>query len=136
MTFSDNLVSSFNASASAGETNAASSSRSTAASQRDDEEEVEEVDEVAFQNLKNYDENPQGILLPQDQTFAFDNDGNGYLIVTLAGDQPMSPPQSETLFRVDLDWGRSGAPYSVIDEEVSFGFRPDFVTLSTAGGDD
>ena len=63
----------------AGQTDAASASQSTAASQQDDEEEVAEVDELAFQNLKNYDENPQGIVLPADQSLAYDDDGNGFV---------------------------------------------------------
>jgi hypothetical protein len=67
----------------AGETAAASNSRSTAALQQDDEDEVAEVDEVAFQDLKNYDENFQGILLPQDQRFAYDDDGNSYFMATM-----------------------------------------------------
>jgi hypothetical protein len=67
----------------AGETAAASNSRSTAALQQDDEDEVAEVDEVAFQDLKNYDENFQGILLPQDQQFAYDEDGNSYFMATM-----------------------------------------------------
>ncbi|MDZ7686810.1 MAG: hypothetical protein U5O39_19090 [Gammaproteobacteria bacterium] len=40
-------------------------------------------DEAAFQNLKNYDQNPQGILLPEDQRFAYDSDGNVYFMVTM-----------------------------------------------------
>lgn len=82
--FQANLGVATTSTASAGETSASSSSRSTAASQGDDEEKVDEVDEVAFQNLKNYDENQQGIRLPDDQTFAYDDEGNIYFIVTLA----------------------------------------------------
>ena len=52
-------------------------------SQKDDEEDAAEVDELAFQNLKNYDENPQGILLPEDQQFAYDDEGNIYYISTI-----------------------------------------------------
>ncbi|MEM7363002.1 MAG: hypothetical protein AAF525_03200 [Pseudomonadota bacterium] len=65
--FLESISASLDSNATAGETSAAASSRSTAASQRDDEEEVAEVDEAAFQNLRNYDENPQGIRLPEDQ---------------------------------------------------------------------
>ena len=108
------LQSSINATASAGETAAASSSRSTAASQRDDEEEVAEVDEVAFQDLKNYDENPQGILLPDDQQFAYDDEGSIYFMITGSGGknvisgekQPASSQEAFgrfPLYRVDLD---------------------------------
>jgi hypothetical protein len=85
----------------AGQTIAASSTRSTAASQRDDEEDTTEVDELAFQNLKNYDENPQGILLPEDQQFAYDREGNIYFMITIrsANKQPERIP----LYRVDLE---------------------------------
>jgi hypothetical protein len=89
-----------NASSNAGQTSAASSSRSTAASQRDDEDEVAEVDAAAFQNLKNYDQNPQGILLPEDQQFAYDDEGSMYYMVTMrteAGEYERFP-----LFKVDL----------------------------------
>ncbi len=79
--FQANLSVATTSTASAGETSASSSSCSTAASQRDYEE---KVDEVASQNLKNYDENQQGIRLPDDQTFAYDDEGNIYFIVTLA----------------------------------------------------
>jgi hypothetical protein len=67
----------------AGETAAASNSRSTASLQQDDEDEVAEVDEVVFQDLKNYDENLTGILLPEDQRFAYDEEGNSYFMVTI-----------------------------------------------------
>jgi len=51
----------------AGELEAASNSWLGAALRQDDEAEVVEVDDVAFQDLKGYDENSQGILPPQDQ---------------------------------------------------------------------
>jgi len=51
----------------AGETEAAFSFRLAAALRQDDEVEVVEVDEVAFQGLKDYDESSQGVLPPQDQ---------------------------------------------------------------------
>ena len=94
------LSGSDSASGNAGQTSAASSSRSTAASQRDDEDEVAEVDEAAFQNLKNYDENPQGILLPEDQQFAYDEDGNMYYMVTLRRDS--GAVETFPLYRIDL----------------------------------
>ncbi len=90
-----------NAQGSAGETTAASSSRSTAASQKGDEEDTAEVDELAFQNLKNYDENPQGILLPEDQQFAYDDEGNIYYIVTMQSKSGVR--ETFPLYRVDLD---------------------------------
>jgi hypothetical protein len=160
VTFGDNLLTSFNASASAGETTAASSSRSTAASQRDDEEEVDEVDEVAFQNLKNYDENPQGILLPADQTFAYDDEGNIYLVVSLAQQSsnlipgPLMGPlpvqqrnsvssvqrQQHTVFKVELDITRQQdndlEALRQADFELSYGYRPEFMALGSASGED
>ena len=89
-----------NASSNAGQTSASSSSRSTAASQRDDEDEVAEVDEAAFQNLKNYDQNPQGILLPEDQQFAYDDEGNSYFLVSVRSQSGQF--ESFPLFKVDL----------------------------------
>jgi len=88
------------ASSNAGQTSAASSSRSTAASQQDDEDEVAEVDEAAFQNLKNYDENPQGILLPEDQQFAYDGSGNLYFMMAMRTDSGVV--QSVPFYKVDL----------------------------------
>jgi hypothetical protein len=96
------------------ETAASSSSRSTAASQQDDDEEVTEVDEVAFQNLKNYDENPQGILLPEDQSFAYDDLGNIYFNVTMSKNGFYGKKESFTLYRVDLDLHSS--EYDYVDE--------------------
>ena len=112
--------------ASAGETSAASSSRSTAASQQEDEEEVSEVDEVAFERtLKNYDDNPQGILLPEDQRFTYDENGNIYFNVTLiknkrAGQrdgQAISVTETFTLYRVDLDLHSKTSDYVSGNEE-------------------
>ena len=100
---SADLLGTSTASSNAGPTAAASSSRSTAASQRDDEEEVAEVDEAAFQNLKNYDENPQGILLPEDQRYAYDQDGSMYYMVTMRTNS--GNYESFPLFKVDLTLG-------------------------------
>ena len=88
------------ASSNAGQTSASSSSRSTAASQQDDEDEVAEVDEAAFQNLRNFDENPQGILLPEDQQFAYDDSGNLYFMMAMrsSGGSVYSVP----FYKVDL----------------------------------
>ncbi len=140
--FNASLDSSANATASAGETSAVSSSRSTAASQRDDEEEVDEVDEVAFQNLKNYDENPQGILLPEDQSFAYDEDGNIYLIVTMGGVTQESQPETFTLYKVQLDLLSNELVADADDKEDAeedvdnlYGYRPEFLKLSFAGGE-
>ncbi|MBT7370666.1 MAG: hypothetical protein HN816_08475, partial [Gammaproteobacteria bacterium] len=135
--FSQNLVSAFNATASAGETNAASSSRSTAASQGDEDEEVAEVDELAFQNLKNYEENPQGILLPEDQIFAYDDDGNVYLIVTLTGQTQGAPAESFTLYKVELDPGieKSLKPPMKPAPQM-YGYRPAFMRMNSASGED
>ncbi|MDH5737104.1 MAG: hypothetical protein OEZ23_02285, partial [Gammaproteobacteria bacterium] len=58
--------------------------RTTAAAQSD-EDEVAEVDEAAFQDLRNYDENPQGIRLPEDQYFALDDEGNIYYRLVFDG---------------------------------------------------
>ena len=133
-------MSSFDASASAGQTNAASSSRSTAAAQRDDEEAVDEVDEVAFQNLKNYDQNPQGILLPEDQSFAYDDKGNVYLIVTLAGQHHKTAPESFTVFKVELDPDLQANTQTVspvpADDEFAYTYRPEFMRLASANGED
>jgi hypothetical protein len=141
--FNRSLQTSFSASASAGQTNAASSSRSTAASQEGEEEEVAEVDEVAFQNLKNYDENPQGILLPEDQSFAYDDDGNVYLIVTLGGQLNSAPPEAFTLYKVKLDLDgadddkASGVHHSPgSDKNLAYGYRPEFLNLHSASGED
>ncbi len=134
--FTQNLQTSFNASASAGQTNAASSSRSTAASQGDDEEEVAEVDEVAFQNLKNYDENPQGILLPEDQNFAYDDEGNIYLIVTLQGQIHSAPPQAFTVFKVEMDLESEFTESKQADEDLAYGYRMEFLSLGSASGED
>ena len=62
----NSLVDSSRATASACNTTAASSSRSTAASQRG-EEEVAEVDEQAFVNLVTFDAPPDSVRLPEDQ---------------------------------------------------------------------
>lgn len=82
-TFASNYVgdldASMNSTAQLGQTAAQSSTRTTAASSRSDEDEVASVDETAFQNLKNYDENPNGILLPEDQRYAYDTGGDVHL---------------------------------------------------------
>ena len=137
--FSLTLNSSFNATASAGETSAASSSRSTAASQGDEDEEVAEVDELVFQNLRNYDESPQGLRLPEDQTFAYDDDGNVYLIVTLRGSAPVAAEESFTLYKVDLKATASTPfelPMRIQQEPQMYGYRPEFLTMSSASGED
>ena len=99
-----------------------------------------EVDEVAFQNLKNYDENPQGILLPEDQSFAYDDDGNVYLIVPMAGLINSVPPESFTLYKVELNLeedAHSTLPYRLKEnEELAYGYRPEFMKLSSASGED
>ncbi|MFT5208815.1 MAG: hypothetical protein ACI9CE_000530 [Flavobacterium sp.] len=90
-----------NATGSAGQTSASSSSRSTAASQRDDDEETAEVDELVFIQLNNYEQTPNGILLPEDQQVAYDDEGNIYYMVSMrndGGDYEKIP-----LYRVDLD---------------------------------
>jgi hypothetical protein len=79
--FGATLAGATTAEADAGDTSFKSSSKSTAASQKKDEEEVTEVDETAFQNLTSYEENPQGIALPADQQFAYDEEGNIYYLV-------------------------------------------------------
>jgi hypothetical protein len=144
--FSENLSGASSAEASAGETAASSSSRSTAASQQDDEEEVAEVDEVAFQNLKNYDENPQGILLPEDQSFAYDDDGNIYFIVSLSHDGYYGQKETFSLYRVDLDLKSTVNGLAEKAEEdgkdkeelansgqAPFTFEPSFLKLSMTG---
>ncbi|MBL4679587.1 MAG: hypothetical protein JKY88_02540, partial [Pseudomonadales bacterium] len=97
----NNLNRSINSTGSAGQTNASSSSRSTAASQRDDEEDTAEVDELVFVQLNNYEQTPIGILLPEDQQVAYDDEGNIYYMVTMTN----SSGEKETfpLYRVDLD---------------------------------
>jgi len=95
------LSGSSSAIADAGETSVASSTRSTAASQRDDEEDTAEVDEAAFQELKNYDENPQGILLPEDQQFAYDDNGDIYFLVDF--DTRLQYGNRFALYRISLD---------------------------------
>ncbi len=142
--FSSSLTTSVNASASAGQTSAASSSRSTAASQRDDDEEVDEVDEVAFQNLKNYDENTNGIRLPEDQVFAYDEEGNIYFIVTLAGKTRPVSTEKVTLYQVRLGLESkqltATAQYqnytATVDNQPVYGYKPEFMKLSMAGGDE
>ena len=62
--FLEQTAASLDSNASTGEASAAASPRTNVASQRDDEEEVAEVEEAAFQNLRNYDENPCRIRLP------------------------------------------------------------------------
>jgi hypothetical protein len=144
--FSENLSGASSAEASAGETAASSSSRSTAASQQDDEEEVAEVDEVAFQNLKNCDENPQGILLPEDQSFAYDDDGNIYFIVSLSHDGYYGQKETFSLYRVDLDLKSTVNGLAEKAEEdgkdkeelansgqAPFTFEPSFLKLSMTG---
>ena len=138
--FQANLNSATTSVASAGETSASSSSRSTAASQRDDEEKVEEVDEVAFQNLKNYDENPQGIRLPDDQSFAYDDEGNIYFMVTLANPKAKGGYEQITLYRLELSAQDDDKLDSELTASVSdryeFGFEPSFYKLPSTGGDE
>ncbi len=109
------------ASTNAGQTSASSSSRSTAASQQDDEDEVAEVDEAAFQNLKNYDENPQGILLPEDQQFAYDEQGNLYFMMAMRTETGV---KAVPYYKVDL----SPVPSSAL---VAQSFDRNFVTVET-----
>jgi hypothetical protein len=116
---SADLLGTSTASSNAGQTSAASSSRSTAASQRDDEEEVAEVDEAAFQNLKNYDENPQGILLPEDQRYAYDQEGSMYYMVTMRTSS--GEYESFPLFKVDLTLG---AMPEVTSQTFTHNFSP------------
>ena len=116
------------ANASAGETGASSSSRSTAASQRDDDEEVAEVDEAAFQNLRNYDENPQGILLPEDQRFAVDADGSVYFMVTMT--TPQGRSYMAPLYRVDLGSMLTTAQIITTAHNSDDRFGPRFLDLS------
>jgi hypothetical protein len=138
--------------ASAGETSAAASSRSTAASQQEDEEEVSEVDEVAFERtLKNYDDNPQGILLPDEQRFSYDENGNIYFNVTLRKNESDGPRvgqgnrESETfvLYKVELDLhsetseqvsgsekGESGVLALEEGNDKVFGYKPAFMKLT------
>jgi hypothetical protein len=138
--------------ASAGETSAAASSRSTAASQQEDEEEVSEVDEVAFEiTLKNYDDNPQGILLPEEQRFSYDESGNIYFNVTLRKNETHGPRVGQgnrdwetfTLYKVDLDLNSqtresvrgneeegSGVLALGKDPERAFGYKPSFMKLT------
>jgi hypothetical protein len=142
--------------ASAGETSAASSSRSTAASQQEDEEEVSEVDEVAFERtLKNYDDNPQGILLPEEQRFSYDENGNIYFSVTLRKNesdvhrdgqrdgQGNGETETFTLYRVNLDLHSQTSEHVSSNEEEgsrvpgleeasgkAFGYKPSFMKLT------
>ncbi|MFN3239203.1 MAG: hypothetical protein ACE37D_19400, partial [Pseudomonadales bacterium] len=119
------------ASSNAGQTSASSSSRSTAASQQDDEEEVAEVDEAAFQNLKNYDENPQGILLPEDQQFAYDASGNLYFMMAVRSDSGLT--QSVPFYKVDLSPDLS----SLSATGVSYNYlAPNNAGWIAAAGDD
>jgi hypothetical protein len=139
--FKANLSVATTSTASAGETSASSSSRSTAASQRDDEEKVDEVDEVAFQNLKNYDENQQGIRLPDDQTFAYDDEGNIYFIVTLANPKAKGGFERITLYSLELiaDAGsRVDDEFSVAVGSEENAFSPSFYELPTkvVGGEE
>ncbi len=137
--FNASIASSANATASAGETSAASSSRSTAASQGDEEEEVAEVDELVFENLRNYDENLQGLKLPEDQAFAYDDDGNVYLIVTLRGSVPEMTEETFTLFKVELDAMGSQlypSPTKQGVEPQMYGYLPEFIQMGTASGED
>mgnify|MGYP001223090075 CR=1 FL=1 len=114
--------------------------------QQDDEEEVAEVDEVAFQNLKNYDENPQGILLLEDQSFAYDDDGNIYFIVSLSHDGYYGQKETFSLYRVDLDLKSTVNGLAEKAEEdgkdkeelansgqAPFTFEPSFLKLSMTG---
>ena len=132
--FQANLSVATTSTASAGETSASSSSRTSAASQRDDEEKVDEVDEVAFQNLKNYDENPQGIRLPDDQTFAYDDEGNIYFLVTLANPKAKGGFEKITLYSLELsaDLGsRAGEEFSVAVGSEENTFSPSLYELPT-----
>jgi hypothetical protein len=130
---SQNLSGTESASTNAGQTSASSSSRSTAASQRDDEDEVAEVDEAAFQNLKNYDENPQGIMMPEDQQFAYDDQGNIYFMVTMqttSGELKNFP-----LFKVDLAL-QPAAPVAVATFQENFPPLTSSSKTWTTGADD
>jgi hypothetical protein len=119
------------ASSNAGQTSASSSSRSTAASQQDDEDEVAEVDEAAFQNLKNYDENPQGILLPEDQQFAYDASGNLYFMMAVRSDSGLV--QSVPFYKVDLSPGFGGLSATGISYNY---LAPNNTGWITSAGDD
>jgi Repeats of unknown function (DUF5649) len=149
--FNANLSAASNAEASAGETAASSSSRSTAASQQDEDEEVAEVDELVFQKLNNYDETPQGILLPIDQNFAYDDQGNIYFIVTLSKEGYYGQKESFTLYRVDLDLHSTVNGLAEEEDEKGegelvmeqnrrepFPYQPAFLKLSmsNSGGED
>ncbi|MCB1644659.1 MAG: hypothetical protein KDI36_04360 [Pseudomonadales bacterium] len=114
----------------AGDTTAAASSRSTAASQRDDEEEVAEVDELAFQDLKNYDENPQGIRLPEDQVAAVDDQGNVWFMVTLRAGGTLLP------LNRTAQAGYSAGVDHHIDQvvEVESPYRPSLIRLGNGSG--
>jgi hypothetical protein len=119
------------ASSNAGQTSASSSSRSTAASQQDDEDEVAEVDEAAFQNLKNYDENPQGILLPEDQQFAYDDAGNLYFMMAMRTESGAS--LTVPFYKVDL----SLEPMSrVVAQSFGQNFLPSSDWQDSFGADD
>jgi hypothetical protein len=113
----------------AGPTDAAKNSQTTAAAQRDEEEEVAEVDEAAFQDLKNYDESPQGILMPVDQQFAYDDEGNIYFMVTLRGAQPYGVDARVPLYRVKLSLDSpalAGADYDTKDYDAKDYHLTDF----------
>ncbi|MBD3647978.1 MAG: hypothetical protein HUJ31_11140, partial [Pseudomonadales bacterium] len=142
--FESSLIGSTRATGRVGQTAAAASSRSTAAAQREEDEEVAEVDEAAFQNLKNYDENPQGIKLPPDQQFAYDDEGNIYYIVTLPTYRETGPAyETFTLYRVDLDLKYK--PDMIAEKEPNGNgfengyrqsrFRLSWVSGAPAGGD-
>jgi hypothetical protein len=149
--YNSNISNTSVSAASAGETSAAASSRSTAASQQEDEEEVSEVDEVAFERtLKNYDDNPQGILLPDEQRFSYDENGNIYFNVTLRknGSDGLSVGQGKresetfTLYKVDLDLNSQTSEHVSDNEEGSGvlafeeghekapGYKPTFMKLT------
>ncbi|MEX2487918.1 MAG: hypothetical protein WD356_00145, partial [Pseudomonadales bacterium] len=121
-----------------GQTDAAANSRSTEASQREDEEEVAEVDEAAFQDLRNYDENPQGIRLPPDQRFAYDHEGNIYFIVTLPASDQRVAGDSFVLYRVNLDLAYDTSSDDEADRHRSDlaaekDYRPSLIKLSLLG---
>jgi hypothetical protein len=144
--FGATLTSSITAEADAGDTSFKSSSKSTAASQRDEDEEVAEVDETAFQNLTSYEENPQGIQLPADQQFAYDEEGNIYYLVRYKDGSKTSqltpdgkwqlykvsfnPPKSDEKEDKDRLEGKQEKKISAIGEPI-----PAFLHLTMIDGD-
>jgi hypothetical protein len=67
---------------------------------------VAEVDEAAFEELRNYDESPRGILLPEDQQLAMDSEGNIYFQVRYRSNgqyQVVGQSSDWLIYRVPLD---------------------------------